>query len=275
FSHPLWLVSRWIDHFGIADTEKLLDHNNRPPQIVLQPIGLTRDELSEKLNGAGYPHDVDPEAPGLALARGVPIGRLPGYDDGHFIVQDRAQARLIEWADVATRSSVWDCCAAPGGKTCLLADGRWVVASDRSRDRLSTLARTLARTRRAADAFAGDATTPPLRDETFDAVLLDAPCSATGTMRRHPDARWRITPKRIASAARLQARLLQSVAGVVKVGGVLIYATCSLEQEENQLQVDAALARDPRFERTKEDLSIFPWHSGTDGVYAARLERVK
>jgi 16S rRNA (cytosine967-C5)-methyltransferase len=104
-------------------------------------------------------------------------------------------------------------------------------------------------------------------------VLLDAPCSATGTFARHPDARWRLTPRRIATLARLQAELLEQAAGVIRPGGLLVYATCSLEPEENENQVNGFLERHAEFARTKPDLFVFPGDGGTDGAFAARLAR--
>jgi 16S rRNA (cytosine967-C5)-methyltransferase len=116
-----------------------------------------------------------------------------------------------------------------------------------------------------------DARRPPLRERAMDAVLVDAPCSATGTMARHPDARWRLTLRRIERLAGLQRDVLEGACRAVRPGGLLVYLTCSLEPEENEEQVDAFLARHPEFHREGPDRRIFPSDHGTDGGYGARL----
>jgi 16S rRNA (cytosine967-C5)-methyltransferase len=120
---------------------------------------------------------------------------------------------------------------------------------------------------------AADARQPPIRPGAVDAVWLDAPCSATGTMAQHPDARWRVTPRRLAELTRLQQALLDGVATVLASGGLLVYTTCSLEPEENEVQVDGFLGRYATFRRDRSDVFIFPPDTGADGGYLAVLRR--
>jgi 16S rRNA (cytosine967-C5)-methyltransferase len=203
------------------------------------------------------------------------VQQLPGYRDGAFVVQDPVQVRLLEFAAIPDGARVWDACAAPGGKAAVLAGRCKVVASELRRDRLERLGDTLARTAPDVPVLLADAARPPLRPGATDVVLVDAPCSATGTMARHPDARWRLSADQIERAARWQAAILDGVAPVVGPGALLLYMTCSLEPEENERQVNGFLERHPEFEREGDDLSIFPPDEGTDGGYAARMRRTR
>jgi 16S rRNA (cytosine967-C5)-methyltransferase len=146
------------------------------------------------------------------------------------------------------------------------------LACDPRRVRLPRLIDTIRRAAPGVWVACADALAAPVRPASFDVVVLDAPCSATGTIAKHPDARWRLSARRIERLVALQAALLDAAATAVRPGGLLAYLTCSLEQEENAEQVEAFLARHPTFRRTKDDLVLFPPDRGTDGAYAARLE---
>ncbi|MBI2073081.1 MAG: hypothetical protein HYT81_08640 [Gemmatimonadetes bacterium] len=198
---------------------------------------------------------------------------LPGFAEGGFIVQGPGQARLLTHAAVPAGARVWDCCAAPGGKAVVLSARGPVLASDRGSARLARLAETVRRAAPMVSVFAADARQPPLAAGSVDAVWLDAPCTATGTMGRHPDARWRVSPRRLEVARRQQATLLDGVAAVVRSGGLLVYTTCSLEPEENQAQVEAFLSRHPAFGRDRDDLAVWPPDTGSDGGFIAVLRR--
>ena len=181
--------------------------------------------------------------------------------------------------------TVYDACAAPGGKSIALGRrGGKVVSADRKLDRVRRLAQNLARAGSGREhAVVADAQHPPVA--SADVVLLDAPCLGTGTFARHPDARWKVSADALNRLARHQGELLQACADVVRPGGWLVYATCSLEPEENEDQIETLLSRDPRFERdpgdavpadlhtVRGDLQLLPFRHGTDGAYAARLRR--
>lgn len=285
YSHPAWLVDRWVQAFGRAATESLLRWNNTRPRLVAQAARRDQSDLEVPWRAAGLTVTPAPFGAGLVL-EGVRPQDLPGYDEGSFIIQDPAQALLIRFLDPPPDALLYDACAAPGGKTIALGRrvGR-VVAGDVSRIRCRRLAENLKRAGSAREyPVIADARRPPVRP--VDIVLLDAPCLATGTFARHPDARWRVSLEALARVQRLQAELLESTAQVVAPNGLLLYSTCSLEPEENQRQVDGFLTRHPEFAREAAasidpvllsplgDLTILPQLHGMDGAYAARLRRV-
>lgn len=272
FSHPAWLVERWTARYGPARTEVLQRHNDTRPPLVLQPARWSPARLREALEAAGVACRPAPLGQGLAV-EARQVRALPGYTEGGFIVQDPAPARLVRFAAIPPGVTVWDACAAPGGKAVTLARDCRVVASDRRPSRMARLAETVARAAPTVHLFVADARRPPIRPGTFAAVVVDAPCSATGTMARHPDARWRLTPTRLRRLVALQADILDGAAAAVRPGGLLVYLTCSLEPEENAEQVNRFLERHPAFGRAGDDVHLFPPDHGTDGGYGARLRR--
>lgn len=272
YSHPRWLVDRWLAAFGAARTEALLQHNNRRPPLTLQPARQSLEELQAALDAAGVRWRP------AALGHGVTVSAsdvrsLPGYDAGAFIVQDAGHAELLARAAIPPGARVWDACAAPGGKAVILSRHSRVYASDARQSRIPRLRDTLRRAAPEVPLFVADARRPPVGAAEFDAVVVDAPCSATGTMARHPDARWRLTPRRITRLAVLQREILDGVAPAVRPGGRLVYLTCSLEREENEDQVTAFTERHPAFAREGPDTTLFPPETGTGGGYVARLVR--
>ena len=282
-SHPEWLVRRWLERWGPGDTARLLEWNNGQPPLAVQPARLDIDQLAESFTAAGVRFHPAPYGAGLVLEETRPE-LLPGFADGAFLVQDPAQALVVRFADFPARSVVYDAAAAPGGKTLALArHAAVVIAGDAARPRLPRLRENIVRAGTGPiHVVLADALHPPVA--RVDAVLLDAPCLGTGTFARHPDARLRVKPEALARLAREQAQLLDAVADRVRPGGVLCYATCSLEPEEDEDQVDAFLTRNPTFSRvpptgfaplltTAGDLRTLPHRDGMDGAYAARLVR--
>ncbi len=283
-SHPRWLVERWLARFGPEATDALLGWNNTRPRLVLQPARLSQDALLQRWRSAGIEVTLAPHGAGLMTARSRPQ-ELPGYSEGAFLVQDPAQALLARYAALDPTDTVYDACAAPGGKA--LSLGRVtarVVAGDVSRARVRRLAGNLRRAGSGREfAVVADVVAPPVR--AVDAVLLDAPCLGTGTFARHPDARWRVTPEALAVLAERQACLLDRAADVVAPGGLLLYSTCSIEPEENEQQVERFLSRHSEFRRERNhtfpagltsvegDLMILPQRHQMDGAFAARLRR--
>lgn len=283
-SHPLWLVERWVRRFGPEDARRLLEWNDRRPRLVLQPARASAAALEQRWRAAGIAAEPAAFGAGLVTDRRRPE-ELPGFSEGAFLVQDPAQALLAWYADLPAGATVYDAAASPGGKTIALGhEARVVVAGDVSRLRVERLVRNLERAGSGREhAIVADARRPPVRP--VDAVLLDAPCLGTGTFARHPDARSRVTPEALERLAAAQAGLLESLAGVVGPGGLLIYSTCSLEPEENELQVERFLARHAEFGREpsetfpaallseKGDMTILPHRHEMDGAFAARLRR--
>ena len=283
-SHPEWLVSRWLARFGSEETAALLRWNNTRPRLVLQAARASLDALERRWREAGIAVAPAPFGAGLVTDRSRPQA-LPGYDEGGFIVQDPAQALLARFADLPPGATLYDACAAPGGKAIALGRGvGCVVAGDVGRARVRRLAENLRRAGSGHEyAVVADARHPPVR--ACDAVLVDAPCLGTGTFARHPDARWRVSPDALARLEGRQAEVLDHAAGAVARGGLLLYSTCSIEPEENQYQVDAFLERHGEFRREPGDafpvaltspdgdLMILPQRHQMDGAFAARLRR--
>lgn len=285
YSHPEWLVQRWVTRFGSEETESLLRANNRRASLVIQPARWSEDAIIASLEVAAIPWRPAPFRAGLVV-EGARPRELPGFAAGAWQVQDPAQALVARYA-AAGSGVVFDACAAPGGKSLSLSrTARLVVANDLRPARIRRLRTNLERASSGpVAALVADAGFPPVRP--CDVVLLDTPCLGTGAFARHPDARWRVTPSALSELAVQAAGFLRSLAEVVRPGGLLVFATCSLEPEENELQVEAFLAADARFRREPPadavpgelltalgDLLLLPHRHGTDGAYAARLRRV-
>jgi 16S rRNA (cytosine967-C5)-methyltransferase len=286
---PAPVLARWRRHYGEDIATAIARANGEEPALDLT---VASDAVSWAARLRGH---VLPTGSVRTVAHG-PVALLPGFAEGAWWVQDAAAAfpaRLL--GDVNGRA-IADLCAAPGGKTAqLAAAGAQVTAVDRSPTRLTRLRENLARLHLAADLVTADVT--EWNAGPFDGVLLDAPCSSTGTIRRHPDIPWLKQDVDLATITSLQQRLIEQAVALLKPGGTLVYCVCSLEPEEGVDQVEALLARDPRVQRvpirpdeiagTAEfitpagDLRTFPfqWPSaeprmaGLDGFFAARLQR--
>lgn len=284
YSHPEWLVRRWVEQFGGESTEELLRWNNSRPRLVLQPARQDQEALISRWRAAGLELEPAPYGAGILTGETRPMD-LPGYHEGAFMVQDPAQALLTRFADLPPDAVVYDACAAPGGKTIALGRrARTVLAGEVNPTRARRLADNIRRAGSGRElVVVADGRQPPLRQ--VGVVLIDAPCLGTGTFARHPDARWRVSPEALASRENLQAELLEQAPAVVAPGGLLVYSTCSLEPEENRAQVDRFLAGHPDFRREPStavpstllspegDLMILPQHHRMDGAFAARLRR--
>jgi 16S rRNA (cytosine967-C5)-methyltransferase len=251
-AHPQWLVARWTARLGLDAAVAWMRFDNEPAPLTLRalPAMGTREALAERLAAAGV--SVTPTrwaSAGLVVTSGNPLDEAA---DGGFIVQDEASQVVGELAAAWPARRRLDVCASPGGKTLALwaAGGAGqVVAGDRRPRRVRLLRETLARAGAGAVPIVQhDAAGPlPYRD-VFDLVLVDAPCSGLGTLRREPDLKWRRAEAELASMAAVQTRMLAHAARVVAPGGVLVYATCSSEPDENDAVADAFLAAHPAFE---------------------------
>jgi len=288
YSHPRWIVARWLARWGEADTRALLAANNGEAPLVARPYHVVREQLEAMLESAGVEtSDAPLVSDSIVLAGGVTsLTELGAFKQGLFHLQDPASTLVTRYACVASGSTVADLCAAPGGKALELARvAGTVFAGDLSRGRMQRVRENVAR----VDApniipFVADATAPALRD--MDAVLVDVPCTGTGTFRRHPDARWRLKASDLAVLPAMQRAILRGAATAVRPGGLLIFSTCSLELEENDEQVQRFLAEHPDWTlepppvgvvpATVLDngfLRVLPQHHATDGAFAARFRR--
>ncbi|MFC5069898.1 16S rRNA (cytosine(967)-C(5))-methyltransferase RsmB [Flaviflagellibacter deserti] len=286
---PEWLQARRVKAWGAEGAKAIAEgERNEPPldiTVKTDPAGW-----AEKFGGRALPTGT------VRLVPHGPVMELPGFSDGEWWVQDAAAALPAQLLHAKPGMRIADLCAAPGGKTAqLAAAGADVTAVDRSAPRLRRLTENLKRLGLEAQTIAADAAA--LHTAPFDAILLDAPCSATGTIRRHPDVAWLKSEKDIASLADLQTRLLDGAVRLLKPGGILVYSTCSLEPEEGENQIEALLTRNPDLERDavrpeevpglesaindKGELRTLPSHlpnpeprlAGLDGFFAARLVR--
>jgi len=245
-SFPTALVRRWERRFGTENAARLCAWHNTPAETFI----ARRDGSFVKLE------------------RGQRVEDIPGYAEGDFIVQDPGTRLAIELLGPKEGEHILDACAAPGGKTVQIAwRGASVVACEVNPKRRRRLEENLARLKLGVEVI------PELpASQTFDKVLVDAPCSNTGVLRRRPDARWNWNGEKLAALVKLQSEILDACASRVAPGGVLVYSTCSNEPEENEAQVAAFLARHPDFSLEESRESI-PFESETDGAFAARLRR--
>jgi 16S rRNA (cytosine967-C5)-methyltransferase len=287
YSHPAWIVRRWMSRWGQEETEALLARNNAEAPVVLRPFGIVREQLEAMLESAGvHVGDAPLVRDSIEISGGITLSELGAFRQGLFFIQDPGATLVTHYAAVPDGAIVADLCAAPGGKAFeLLRSAKMVVAADRS---IARLARVVANRERLeatnVKVIAADARFPAVRP--VEAVLVDAPCTGTGTFRRHPDARWRLRFADIAAAVKVQESLLRAAATVVAPGGLLIYSTCSLEPEENERQIEKFLSEhaDWRLEPPPTGavpaetldggyLRVLPQLAGSDGAFAARLRR--
>jgi 16S rRNA (cytosine967-C5)-methyltransferase len=288
---PPWLMARWIAHFGEAVARDIAAAIGQEPSLDLS-VKSDPEQWATRLHG-----ETLPTGSVRTLLQGS-VTMLPGFSEGHWWVQDAAAALPARlFGDVAGKAII-DLCAAPGGKTAQLAHaGARVTAIDRSSSRMARLRDNLARLELDAEMVVADGADWLDRnpDRGFDGILVDAPCTSTGTIRRHPDVGWLRQESDIAPLAALQKRLLQKAAALLRPGGTLVYCTCSLEPEEGEQAVSALLATEPAMRRVpieagevaglgelltaEGDLRTLPCHlphvdprlGGLDGFYAARL----
>ncbi|HVE78622.1 MAG TPA: transcription antitermination factor NusB, partial [Gemmatimonadaceae bacterium] len=287
-SHPRWLVARWAARWGVEDTARLLAANNTEAPLIARPYHVVREQLEASLESAGVQvSDAPLVGDSIQLTGAVgSLTELGAFRQGLFHIQDPGSTLVTKYAAITPGATVADLCAAPGGKSLELARTAGVVyASDLSPGRLQRMLSNVRRLDvRHVYAYAADVRQPAIGPVA--AVLVDVPCTGTGTFRRHPDARWRLKPSDLAVMGSLQKQILRGAADLVLPGGLLVYSTCSLEPEENDAQVDGFLADHPDFAPEPPPdgavppstldagrLRVLPQRHGTDGAFAARLRR--
>jgi 16S rRNA (cytosine967-C5)-methyltransferase len=289
-SHPEWLLERWIKALGVAEAEAFARSNNEVPPSAFRIVhAAVEREVLDTLRAAGadlLASEIAPDAWRVTGAVGL-IQELAR--DGRIYLQDEASQLVAHVVDAQPGERVLDVCAAPGSKTTHIADlapAAWLVANDLHLHRLRQIVAAAATQQltniscAAVDALQS----LPFPEGSFDRVLVDAPCTGTGTLRRNPEIRWRISAGDIDDLAGRQLQILLHAATMVKPGGRLVYSTCSVEPEENEQVIakfkEAAagfrqlvLPRDPRLSNIMGEARVWPHRAGADGFFIAALQR--
>ena len=292
YSHPRWMVERWLKNFGLGQTKQLLTFNNEKPDTFLRRKirNVSRQQFESEVRSLTEP------ASGFLnlyyrLKKSVAVENIDAVRQGLCNVQAPSSGWVVAMLEAEKGNKILDLCASPGGKAAMLAelvgDGGAVCACDNRWNRVKLCVDTVQRMSLGnVYPLVCDGTLPPF-EGAFDKVLLDAPCSATGVLQRHPDARWTRNPSDVHQHAAFQRRLLESAARLVGPNGIIVYATCSLEPEENKLQIQSFLADHPEFADigcpdavppTFVDnngfLCITPFTHSMDGMFGARLKKI-
>jgi 16S rRNA (cytosine967-C5)-methyltransferase len=300
-SHPTWLVARWLGSFGKERTTALLEANNRPAPLTCTVVEEEASErVADLLRKSGFEVTPGRWLRGALQISGGNAATSEAYHTGQINLQDEASQMVAHLVDARNSQIILDTCAAPGGKTMILAHSAGprghVIAGDIHEHRLRIIQRQLTRTGIINVSLAAlDATRPLPFSPGFDRVLIDAPCSGTGTLSRNPEIRWRLKREDLDDAHRSQTAMLRNALRVTGESGRVVYSTCSLEPEENENVVAAALAEAPEWRvisgrarltpHLREAASVeklfesggffrtFPPEHGTDGFFAAVLAR--
>lgn len=296
YSHPRWMVERFVEWLGVAAAERLMAANNdaAPNAIRLNLARGTRDDLIEKLRGEGFEIGASGRFPETIVLSNAPNFESRAYREGLFHAQSEASQMVARMLAPAAGATVVDCASAPGGKATHLAglvgDRGRVLALDLNLNGLKN-ARSLARRLRHRNVQfvrADLASAAPLRNSSFDYVLLDAPCTGLGTLREHPEIKWRLKPTDPARMAATQSRMLSNAAALVRPGGAIAYSVCSIAPEEGEAVIGEFLTNHADFEidrgvAARVELKEFidsrgfmktrPDLGGLDGFFALRLVR--
>lgn len=277
-SHPKWLVQRWVEEFGREEAEAFAHANNVVPPTAFRIVGRDFTEVLDRLRSAGGLLEPSKVAEDAWRVTNAPTLVRELAADGKIYLQDEASQLVAQTVDLQPGERALDLCAAPGGKTTLMAarvgknatarDSALIVASDRSEKRLKTVSITSAlHNLNSIKSLVLDAAQPlPFEPSVFDRILIDAPCSGTGTLRRNPEIRWRISERDIAELAAQQKLFLHNAARVLKPGGQLVYSTCSVERDENEAVIASFQQGHPEFTLQKR-LRTWPHREGTDGFF--------
>lgn len=299
-SHPRWLVKRWIKQYGEQTAEAICAANNEPPSISVRvnTTMISRDKLIQELLEQGMEVTPSPlTSEGILVRSGGNMALTDWYRDGFLSVQDESSMLVGEAVGPKSGMTILDCCAAPGGKSVhmaeLMKDEGVVVANDQYPHKEKLIRDQAERLGLASiETTVGDALN--LRDKypdaSFDRILLDAPCSGLGVIRRKPDLKWTKTVDDIAEIASLQYELLEKISPLLRVGGILVYSTCTIEPQENEEMIERFLTNHPEFGLPVDEpstwtelqkvtgsqghgIQILPQHFKSDGFFIARMQR--
>jgi len=274
-SHPAWLVERWANSFGIEEAEAFARANNTVPPTAFRVVAnrANQSEILSRLSAAGAALESSDIVNGAWRVSGATSLLREMSAAGEIYLQDEASQLVADAMEVKHGERVLDLCAAPGGKTTLIADRArdeaFIVAADRSVTRMATvISTTRLHELKSITPLILDATEQlPFEHDSFDRVLVDAPCSGTGTLRSNPEIRWRLAPADFQKLAQQQKRILSRAVEILKPGGRLVYSTCSVEREENEEVIETIDLKVIKTSRT------WPQHQGTDGFFISILEK--
>ena len=298
YSHPEWMAERWISRFGIEFTESLLEANSKNPDFTLRVnlLKASREELAESLRNRGYVVENGKYLPyALVVKNPSSIMMIDEYKEGLFNIQDESSMLASQILNPQPGWFVIDVCAAPGGKTAHIAQlmnntGK-VIAGDIHEHKIALIQQTAKRLGASiVETMLHDAAVYNENlGEKADAVLVDAPCTGYGIIRRKPDIKWTSSPGEIAEITKLQARILDNASKYVKPGGVIVYSTCTIEKEENEMMVENFVASHPDFyledissflpeglkkpEAKNGYIQIYPNVDNIDGFFISRMRR--
>jgi 16S rRNA (cytosine967-C5)-methyltransferase len=282
YSHPEWLVERWLNRWGKESTLRLLEWNNSPPKtyarvntLKADPGKLLAQWRDEDVEYDFVRYDWIEENLLFELKSHPPLTRLPSFQQGLFYIQDPSTLLAVRMLDPKPGEMILDLCAAPGGKLThiaqLMKNEGGLIAEDTTEERLRLIAQNCIRL--GVSYVSALASSFPFSPSYFDRVLLDTPCSNTGVMRRRVDLRWRIKPEEVSRLRSVQLDLLKKAAPTLKKGGTLVYSTCSLEPQENH-EVVAEFLVDNSF-NLESARDLLPFLNGVDGAYVAKMRKVK
>lgn len=274
-SHPVWLIEQWAKAFGVTEAEAFAQANNVVPPTAFRVMKSRahQDKVLSKLEAAGATLEQSQVAEEAWRVSGATSMLRELSAAGQIYLQDEASQLVAQVLDVKAGERVLDLCAAPGGKTTLIAecagDDAMIVAADRSAVRMETVIATsrLHKLKGIKPVILDAVEQLPFRPGTFDKVLVDAPCSGTGTLRRNPEIRWRLSAADIGAFAQIQKEILRRAADAVKPGGRLVYSTCSVEREENEEVIQEISLHRLSVTRT------WPQRQGCDGFFIATFQK--
>ncbi|WP_379154186.1 16S rRNA (cytosine(967)-C(5))-methyltransferase RsmB [Paenibacillus sp. sgz5001063] len=300
-SHPLWMVRQWAAEYGLEAAEAICAANNEPPvsSVRVNLTMISREALLAQMVEAGLEASPSQLSPyGIIVKGGGNLALSTWYRDGYLSVQDESSMLVAEAVAPEPGMRVLDCCAAPGGKSAhmgeLMKDEGFIYANDLHPHKAQLIgdqAKRLGLDSIVTGSSDALQLAQKFEPESFDRILLDAPCSGLGVIRRKPDLKWRKQPEDVASVAELQSELLQTVSGLLKPGGILVYSTCTTEQAENSKIIAEFLQNNPGFssvtfsspvwDRVKgtalaegDGIQLLPQHYGSDGFFISRLQRL-
>jgi 16S rRNA (cytosine967-C5)-methyltransferase len=276
FSHPKWLCQRWQETFSPEQLQHLLEWNQTPSSLTFRINPLVPEAQDIVSNSPS----VEPLEGQPDFYKSIKLPKTEWMDQGYIYIQDPATQHAVNLLDPQAGETILDACAAPGGKSTQIAAAMsnhgTLICTDSNSKRIPRLLENLNNLYvkiAATEVFDWTNPAPEKWHNFFDGILLDVPCSNTGVFRKRIDARWRITPESFTQLRELQLEILNNAVPCIKVGGRIVYSTCSIDAEENTLLIKKFLTNNPNFKLAKE-LQIYPFEHHTDGAYAAVLTRI-